>query len=1077
MRFSDSRVDVIYLTKLKFMKRKLLMLFLGTFILAFQALAQQITVTGKVTSVSDGLPVPGASVKVKSSNTGVSTSPDGTYSISVKKGDVLVFHYLGYQNSERTVGDATIINVGLLDSSEGIDGVVIVGYATQKKATLTGAVSTVNVAQTFENMPLNDPTKALQGTVPGLTITYGNGGLTAGPNINIRGIGSINGTSRPLILVDNIETSDLSIINPNDIESVSVLKDAASTSIYGARAAFGVVLIKTKSGKKNQATSIQYQNNFSWNKATTLPDFADPVLELDGLIEGAKRAGTTTPETFGMELTRLRDGIANWQRNYKDKNTGTEMILGEDFDYINGRVYFFKEWDPKETLLNEFTNQQNHSLRIQGGSDKMGYYLSTGYSNEGGIFKLNPDEVTRYNITASINAEVKPWLDVDARMLFRNFKYEYPMSYYATGDWYTFWRWGSYFPLGTYNGNYWRHIAGYQANAQMSDMVSNYNRIDLGATFKIAKGLNVRADYTLGRDNGLRHVVGGTIQGLDFWSGIPTQAVPISTAAQDFTSYSATRALNNVLNVVGTYDKVFKEDHNFRFMAGVNYETRSSFISTARRNGLLDPSRPELGLATGDQTVTGGRGQGALAGYFGRINYNYKGKYILEVNGRYDGSSVFSTRNRWGFFPSASAGYRISEEKFMEPVKKIFNDIKLRASYGELGNQDVGGEFYSAAMTSSNSNWINGTILAGTIGSPRAVANSLSWETVKDFNLGLDLRFLNDYMGLTVEWYRRRTEGMQAATSTAATFGTAGPRINAGDLRTQGVEFALDFRYPVTKDLNLYGTFTLADNKSIITKWDNPAMLINQNYVGKEIGEIWGFQTDRYFTSAADVAASPSQVGLQSGLFVFGEGDIKYKDLNGDGIINGGAMTLADHGDLVRLGNTNPRYQYGARFGGTFKGFDIDIFLQGVGKRDFWGIGQTVIPMYQSADILYQHQLDYWTPTNTDAAYPKLYSGNGTSRIAGLPASGNNYYVQSKYLIDLAYLRLKNVTFGYTFKNEFLKRHKIGNIRLYASGQNLAEFKKSKLPLDPEITDGDNNFFGRTFPFARMYSFGANLTF
>ena len=1053
------------------------MLFLGTFFIAIQAIAQQITVTGKVTSVGDGLPVPGTSVKVKGSTTTVGTDPQGMYSISAKKGDVLVFNYIGYQEAERTVGDATTVNVALLDATEGIDGVVVVGYATQKKATLTGAVSTVNVAQTFENKPLNDPTKALQGTVPGLTITYGNGGLTSAPNINIRGIGSVNGTSKPLILVDNIETSDLSIINPNDIESVSVLKDAASTSIYGARAAFGVVLIKTKSGKKNQATSIQYTNNFSWNKATMMPDFADPVVELNGLIEGAKRAGTTTPETFGMELTTLRDGIANWQQKYKGKNTGTEMILGEDFDYINGRVYFFKQWDPKETLLNEFTNQQNHSVRIQGGSDKMGYYLSSGYSNEGGIFKLNPDNVERYNITAAINAEVKPWLDVDAKMLFRNFKYEYPMSYYATGDWYTFWRWGSYFPLGTYNGDYWRHIPAYQANAQTSDLVSNYNRIDLGATFKVAKGLNIRADYSIGRDNGLRHVVGGPIQGLDFWSGVPTRTVNIATAAQDYTSYVSTRALNNTFNAYATFDKVVKNDHNFRFMTGVNYETRSSYILTARRNTLLDASRPELGLATGDQFATGGRGQGALAGYFGRINYNYKGKYLLEVNGRYDGSSIFSTRNRWGFFPSASAGYRISEEKFMEPVKKIFNDIKFRASYGELGNQDVGGEFYTAAMSSSNASWINGTTLAGTIGAPRSVANSLSWETVKDLNLGLDLRFLNDRWGFTFEWYQRRTEGMMQAVSVPSTFGTAGPRVNGGDLKTQGIEMALDFRYPVNDNLNVYGTFTVADNKSTITKWDNLAMLITQNYVGRELGEIWGFETDRYFTSAADVAASASQVGLQSGLFVFGEGDIKYKDINGDNIINGGAMTLENHGDLVKLGNTNPRWQYGARFGATFKGFDLDVFLQGVGKRDYWGIGQTVIPMYQSADILYGHQLDYWTPTNQNAHYPKLYSGNGTTRIAGLPASGNNYCVQSKYLIDLAYLRLKNVTFGYTFKNEFLKKHKIGSIRVYGSGQNLAEFKKSNLPLDPEITDGDNNFFGRTFPFSRMYSFGANLTF
>ena len=1058
--------------------KKTLLLFFGVVLLSMHVFAQQLTISGKVTSAEDKGGIPGVTIKLKNAATALGqTDANGNYSVKAGKGDVLQFIYLGFATQEVIVESKTKIDIALISNDSKLNEVVVVGFGTQKKATLTGAVSTVNVTQTFESNSLNDPTKALQGTVPGLAITYGNGGLTAAPKINIRGIGSLNGSSAPLILVDNIETSDLSIINPNDIESVSVLKDAASTSIYGARAAFGVVLIKTKSGKKNQPTKIQYNNNFSWNKATMLPDFANPVAELEGLIQGAQRAGTTTPETFGMELTKLKDGIANWQQKYKSKNTGSEMILGEDFDYVGGRVYFYKEWDPKKELLNEFTNQQNHSLRIQGGSEKMGYYISSGYSNEGGIFKLNPDNINRYNITAAVNAEVTPWLDVDAKILYRNFKYEYPMSYYATGDWYTFWRWGSYFPLGTYQGNYWRHLPAYQANAQTSDLVSNYNRIDLGATFKIAKGLNIRADYSFGRDNTLRHVVGGQIQALDFWSGVPTTTANVATAAQDFTRYTTGRNLINTLNAYATYDKIINNDHNFKFMVGVNYESRSNFSVNAERRGLLDPLLPELSLATGDQFANGGRGRGAFAGYFGRINYNYKGKYLLEMNGRYDGASIFSRRDRWAFFPSGSAGYRISEENFMAPVKKIFNDIKLRASYGELGNQDVGGEFYTAAMTGSNSTWINGAILAGTIGAPRSVPNSLSWETVKDFNLGLDLRFLKDYMGLTVEWYNRRTEGMQASLPTAATFGAAGPRVNAGDLSTKGVEVSLDFRYPVSKDLNLYGTFTLADSRTVITKWDNPAMLIMQNYVGKEVGEIWGFRTDRYFTSAADVAASPSQVGLQSGNFVFGEGDVKYVDVNGDGVINGGAMTLADHGDLVRLGNINPRYQYGARFGGTFKGFDLDIFLQGVGKRDMWGLGQTVIPMYQSADILYDHQLDYWTPTNTNAAYPRLYSGNGTSRIAGMPASGNNYYTQSKYLIDLAYLRLKNVTFGYTFKNDFLKKYKVGSFRVYVSGQNLAEFKSSKLPLDPEITEGDNNFFGRTFPFSRMYSFGANLTF
>ncbi|MCJ0741894.1 SusC/RagA family TonB-linked outer membrane protein [Pedobacter montanisoli] len=1060
------------------MNKKLLMILLGVLVFVGQVVAQQVAITGKVTGAEDGLPIPGASIKIKGKSTAVQTESDGRYSIKANKGDVLQFSFLGMQTKEETVGTASVINVALKDDNTNLNEVVVVGYGTQKKANLTGAVSTVNVAQTFESKPLSDPTKALQGTVPGLTITYGNGGLTSAPKINIRGIGSINGSSSPLILVDNVETSDLSIINPNDIESVSVLKDAASTSIYGARAAFGVVLIKTKTGKRNEQTSVSYSNNFSWNKATVLPDFSDPVPELTGLIEASKRAGTTTPELFGMEMETLKAGIANWQQKYQATNTGKEMILGQDFDYVGGRVYFFKVWDPKKEMLNNYTNQNNHNLTIRGGSEKVGYYLSSGYSNEGGIFKLNPDEVNKYNITASVNATVTNWLDVDAKMLFRNFRYDYPMSYYSTGDWYYFWRWGSYFPYGTYNGNYFRHLPAYQAGAQNSNLSSNYNRIDLGATIKLTKDLNIRADYTIGRDNALRHVVGGKIMAYDFWTaGTPPLLTDVSTATQDMVRYASSRALVNTLNAFATYTKTFKNDHNLKLMGGANVDSYDSFGLTAEKRKLLDPAMGEINLATGDQFASGTRARYAYTGFFSRINYDYKGIYLLELNGRYDGASSFSKKDRWGFFPSGSLGYRLSEEKFMQFSKKYIDDLKLRASYGQLGNQDVGGQYYLETMANDKASWISGNVLAPTINPPIAVANSLTWERVKMLDLGVDVRFLKDHIGVTFDWYERNTTGMLTSTSVPATFGTGGPRVNGGNLRTRGFEISIDGRYNVTKDLKLNATLSLNDSRSIITEWDNPSMLLSQNYKGKELGEIWGFETEGYFTSAEDVAASPSQVALQNGNFVYGPGDIKYKNQNGDNKIDGGKMTLSDHGDLVKLGNTNPRYQYSARLGGTYKGFDFDVYLQGVGKRDFWGLGNVAIPLYQGADILYAHQLDYWTPENPNAFYPRPYVGNNATKIAGLPTSGNNYYVQSKYMIDMAYLRLKNVTVGYTFKNDFLNKYKIKSFRLYVSGQNLAEFKNSKLPLDPEITDGDNGFLGRTFPFARMYSFGLNLNF
>jgi TonB-linked SusC/RagA family outer membrane protein len=1078
------------------MKRKLLLILVVCFCVLVQAFAQEKTITGKVSAADDGTTVPGVSVKVKGTSKVVQTGADGTYSITANTGDVLVFSYLSMITQEKTVGASSSINVVLQSDAQGLNEVVVVGFGTQKRANLTGAVSTVDVEKTFGSKPLNDPAKALQGVVPGLTITYGSGGLTSAPNINIRGVGSINGNSQPLILVDNVETPDLSLINPNDIESISVLKDAASTSIYGARAAFGVVLVKTKSGKRNTPTTINYNNNFSWGQPTNLPDFANPVDELTALYNASVRGGTSSPETFGMQLLTLRDGIANWQKNYAGTNTGKEMILGQDFDYIDGRVYFFKQWDPKKEMLNKFTTQQNHNLRIQGGSDKIGYNISGGYANEGGIFKLNPDEISKYNITASINASATKWLDVDARFLYRNFKYEAPYAY--QNNWYYFWRWGSYFPYGTYNGNYFRSIPAYLANAQRSSVVDNYNRVDLGATIKISKNLNIRADYTIGRDNALRHDVGGPIYAYDFWSpGTPPKLANIASASQDIVSYGQTRQIKNTFNAYATYQNTFFTDHNIKVIAGVNTENYDNLQFTAGKQTVLDPTRGELNLAVGTPVVSGYHGSpnlspltqypvGAYAGVFGRINYDYKGKFLLEVNGREDASSSFSKKDRWSFFPSASVGYRLTEEDFMSFIKPAIDDIKFRGSYGTVGNQNVGGQYYIPTMAGSAVNWITpaGSTKVQGIAAPIPVAETLTWEKVQTLDLGADIRFWKNRMGLSADWYKRDTKGMLQNTTVASTFGSAGPRINAGNFSNKGYEISLDINLPVSTDLTLYSTLTFADNKTKFTKWNNPANTIYQNapgtvggyYEGQTYGEIWGFETAGFFSSAEDVQSSPSQVKLQTGNFVYGPGDIKFKDLNGDGVISTGSTSANDHGDLKVIGNSQPRYQYGLRLGGNYKGFDFDVFIQGVGKRDYWGLGNIVIPAYQGSDIFYANQLDYWTPTNTDAFYPNPYIGNLSSTISNFPTSGNNFYPQTKYLLNLAYARLKNVTLGYTFGNQWISKYGVQKFRIYVSGQNLATISNVGVPIDPEMTEGESNFTGRTFPFSKLYSFGVSLT-
>ncbi|HYH56432.1 MAG TPA: hypothetical protein VD772_07460, partial [Anseongella sp.] len=407
-------------------------------------------------------------------------------------------------------------------------------------------------------------------------------------------------------------------------------------------AAFGVVLITTKSGTRNRPTTLTYSNNFSWSKPTILPDFADPVTELQALYDASRRSGITSPEIFGMQLQRLREGIMNWKENYANTNTGREMTEGEDFEFVTAenRVYFYRVWDAKNEMIEDFTNEQLHNLNIQGGSEKIGYYLSAGANDAGGVMKINPDNVTRYNITASLNAAATKWLDVDAQMMYRNFRYEYPFGY--QDYWYYFWRWGSYFPYGTYNGNYFRHTPAYLAAAQTSDVTSNFSRINLGATAKINGNLSIRAAYTIDRDNAIRHEVGGDVMAWDFWGGIPQNLSNIATAAQDRVTYANSRLLRNVLNAYATFQDTVRRDHHFKLTAGVNAEDYENIGFAAEKRDVLDPDKGELPLATGDQFASGNRSKGSYAGYFARLNYDYKNKYLLEVNGRYDGSSFFS---------------------------------------------------------------------------------------------------------------------------------------------------------------------------------------------------------------------------------------------------------------------------------------------------------------------------------------------------------------------------------------------------------------------------------------------------
>jgi TonB-linked SusC/RagA family outer membrane protein len=725
-------------------------------------------------------------------------------------------------------------------------------------------------------------------------------------------------------------------------------------------------------------------------------------------------------------------------------------------------------------MLSKHTPQQTHNLSLIGGTKKLGYYMSFGYNHQTGILKINPDDLKKYNVTAGLDAAPTPWLDLSAKVMYRNFKYTEPYQYQQY--FYYMWRWPAYMPYGTYQGHYFGGPSGFLDAARTNSVIDNYSRVDLGATLRPVAHLSIEAHYTINRDNVISHKAGGPAVLWNWWStGTPLQDVKPTS---NLTEYDAGRTLTNTFNGFATYDNTFNDVHHLTVMAGMNAEDDEYIGINAEAKDLLDASKPELDLTTGQQYASGSHTNAAYAGFFGRVNYAFKDKYLLEFNSRYDGSSAYSPNKRWALFTSGSVGYRISAEPFMDFIKPLFDDLKFRASLGSIGNLDVGGQYFLPIMTSYTTDWIVNGVAAPTFHNPYAVAQSLSWEKVKTLDIGLDFSLLKNYISGSFDWYQRTTDGMISTNSVAATFGADAPRTNQGNMRDRGFEAQVQFNYPVNDHFKLFAILSLDNNKAVITKWNNKAEIINQYYSGAVYGDIWGFKTAGYFQSAEDVEKSPSQAALEQGNFVYGPGDIKFKDLNGDGKIDGGNSTATDHGDLTVIGNTQPHYMYGAQLGGNWKGFDLYVFLQGVGKRNLWGLGDMAIPLYSGAQILYKNQLDYWTKDNPNAKYPNPYSGNsGYGTVGALPRGDHNFYPQSKYLLNLAYCRLKNVTIGYSLPDALIQKIHLQKLRIYVSGENLTEIANVGVPLDPEITDGDLGYTGRTFPFQRNYSFGVQVTF
>ena len=1012
---------------------------------------EQNKVTGIVKD-ANGEPIIGANVIVKGQSTGTITDIDGRFVLDTPKDAVLQITYIGYVSQEVKVSGKKELNVVLKEDTETLEEVVVVGYGVQKKANLTGAVSSVKMDEILGDRPVTSVSNVLMGAMPGLQVTGTSGQPGAEMSFNIRGVNSIN-EGAPLVLVDNVEM-DINMLDPNDIESISVLKDAASSAIYGARAAFGVILVTTKKGMKDTRFSINYSNNFSFSKPSNLPHKATPLQT----VQAYKDMGTVSYQTG--------QNVDTWLELLKEYNTNSSNYP-DGYAVVDGLRYSLQETD----LLNDMMEtgfQQTHNISVGGGNKSISYRMSAGMVNQNGILVTDKDSYKRYNISSYIRSDIHSWITPELDIKYANSHSELPYTSASYGIWGAAVAFPSYFPLGNM-----------ELDGEILPINTPHNFINLSApkendrndlrifgklTITPFKDLKIIGEYTFNRktreittfDKKFAYAHGANFR----------KEQSVSNSKYEIEN----RATNyNAFNVYANYNKTLGK-HDIGIMAGFNQESNSYKMMKASRTDMINEDLPSLSQATGDYKNSDEFEEYHVRGLFYRINYSYAGKYLLETNGRYDGSSKFPKENRFGFFPSISAAWIISQEKFMHATQNWLNYAKLRISYGALGNQDVSYYEYIASMGSSEQQLLINGIKPMGVTPSGLVSNSLTWEKVYTKNIGLDLNFFNNRLTFSGDIYRRDTKDMLTKGKTLpSVLGALEPRINAADMKTEGWEISLGWRDLFNlgnKPFSYNVKFVLSDNRSFITRFDNPTGNLDDWYEGCEIGEIWGLVTEGFFKDQADIDNHADQWDVTSypGDRPIEPGDLKYKDLDNNGKINNGSWTVNDPGDYKVIGNNASRYNYGADFTAEWNGLDFRVLLQGVGKKDWYPESHYFFGIYRApwGNVL-ENNLDHWTPENTDAYFPRLksYIAEGGKDLA---------INQTRYLQNAAYLRIKNITIGYTLPKKFTMKAKLERVRLYLTGDNIFEFTKLSKNYDPEI-------LGTSHPMQRLFTFGLNLSF
>ena len=1037
------------------------------------AIAQQkLKATGIVVDEA-GEPLIGVTVLVKGTTSGVVTDLDGKFSIDVSRGATLVLSFIGYKEATVTA-DGKPIKVTMKEDSEQLDEVVVIGYGTQKKVNVTGAVGMVD-SKVLMARPVVNVAQALQGTVPGLNFTVGSegGSLDGSMSFNIRGAGTIGdgSGSSPLVLIDGIE-GDFNSLNPNDIETVSVLKDAASASIYGARGAFGVILIQTKKGKAGKAR-VNYSANVRFSDAVSIPDMMDSYTFAQYFNRAAENVGAGA--MFSSEqMQKIKD--------YQDGKLKTVTTLNENnnrwnnYGGANANTDWFKEF------YNDWVPSQEHNLSISGGTDKIQYSLSGSFMDQNGLLRHGEDNLQRYTMNSNITAVIADWVSVSYSTKWTREDFDRPS--YLTG-------------LFFHNiARRWPTCPAYDPNGYPMSGVE-ITELEDGGRQKNQKDLNTQQlkfvftpieNWTINVEGALR-----TENTHQHWD-----VLPIYSHDGDGNPYAVTNggygagqsAVNEYnykenyysTNIYSDYFKQFDNGHYFKVMVGFNSELYKTRNLSGQKNTLITSSIPTLNTATESPTTSGGYAHNGVAGFFGRINYNYKERYMLELNGRYDGSSRFINDKRWGFFPSLSAGWNIANEPFFRDIaeKAQINTLKLRGSWGQLGNTDTKDAwypFYQTMPQGSNYGWLVNGVRPNYANLPGIVSSKKTWETIETWDVGLDWGLLNNRLTGSFDYFIRWTYDMIGpAPELSSVLGATPPKINNADMKSYGFEFELGWRDRIG-DFSYGAKFTLADDQQVITRYPNEDLKLSQAYYpNKSKGEIWGYQTIGIAQTQEEMDAHLAKVDQSSLGSKWGAGDIMYADLDGDGVITTGENTKNDPGDRKVLGNNTPRFKYGITLDAAWKGIDFRIFLQGVAKRDYWLSG----PYFWGANGCdewqatgYKEHWDFWRPegdplgANTGAYYPRV-----------LKSDSRNMAVQSRYLQNAAYCRVKNVQIGYTLPKRWVEKAGMSSVRVYVSGDNLLTFSHMSDIFDPEALESTydaNN--GKLYPLQRTISVGLNVNF